>query len=64
MKIAPDLTDEKATAEGNLVKGARRDEYANKDAMERVAEMGTDKKAGTRKKVKQTAETPSGEVVE
>lgn len=66
MKIAEDITstDEKATPEGNLVKGARRDDYANKDAMDRVAEIPVTKKPGSRKKVKQTAEAPSGEVEE
>jgi len=65
MKIAPDLTDEKATAEGNLVKGKDRDKYANKDAMARVAEMENGdgkKKPSGKKKVQQTAATPSGEV--
>lgn len=65
LQIAP--PDEKATAEGNLVKGKDRDKYANKDAMARVAEMdndGGDKKKGTKKKVQQTAATPSGEVHE
>lgn len=64
MQIVP--PDEKVTAEGNLVKGARRDEYANKDAMARVSEIPVDdkKKSGSRKKVKQTAEAPSGEVIE
>lgn len=67
MKIAEDITnpDEKATAEGNLVKGKTRDLYANKDAMERVADIPTGKgKGGNKKKVQQTAETPSGEVHE
>lgn len=67
MKIAEDLTadpNEKVTAEGNLAKnGARGHEYANKDAMKRVAEMdNTDKKkGGSKKKVVQTAANPSGE---
>lgn len=57
--------DEKATAEGNLVTGKTRDLYANKDAMERVAEMPTGKgKGGSKKKVQQTAAAPSGEVEE
>jgi hypothetical protein len=61
MQIAePVNTDEKATAEGNLVKGKERDKYANKDAMDRVKDMPNGKGNG-KKKVVQTAANPSGE---
>lgn len=67
-KIQIDNPDEKATAEGNLVKGKTRDLYANKDAMARVAEMdnegGAKKKGGGKKKVVQTADHPSGEAAD
>ena len=60
MQVAP--SDEKATAEGNLTKGADRDKYADKDAMERVADMPTGKgKGGGKKKVAQSAAHPGGE---
>lgn len=64
MQIVP---GEKATEEGNLVTGKTRDLYADKDAMARVAEMDNEggvKKGGSKKKVKQTADHPSGEAAD
>lgn len=67
MQIAEPLPGEKVTAEGNQVAEKDKFKYANKDAMQRVAEMddtGSSKKKGGRKKVVQTAENRSGEVIE
>jgi len=58
---------EKVTPEGNMAGSATSHQYANKDAMERVAEMGQDKgkaKSGGKKKVVQSADHPSGEAPE
>lgn len=68
MQIAAPVVDpnEKVTAEGNLAGAETSHKYANKDAMERVAEMDGDKAGGKKgkKKVQQTAAAPSGEVEE
>lgn len=62
MQIAPPTG--KVTEEGNLAPESAKHKFADKDAMARVAEMDGDgkKKTGGKKKVQQTAATPSGEV--
>lgn len=56
---------EKATAEGNLAGNSTKDQYANKDAMARVADLGNEKengkKKGNGKRVVQSSQSPSGQ---
>lgn len=66
-KIQIDNPNEKVTAEGNAVSEKDKHKYANRDAMQRVAEMDADKGKGkktTKKKVQQSAAAPSGEIEE
>jgi hypothetical protein len=62
MQIASPV--EKVTEEGNLAPGSAKYKYADTDAMGRVAEIDQPKGKGGKKKVRQTAEAPSGEVDE
>lgn len=64
MQLVPPT--EKVTEEGNLAPADSQHKYANADAMQRIKDddAAAKKKTGTRKRVQQTAETPSGEAVE
>jgi hypothetical protein len=69
MHIAAPEGGGKVTEEGNLASADNKHKYADKDAMDRVAELGTDgsdggskaqEKRTSRKRVQQTSENPSG----
>jgi hypothetical protein len=65
LQIAAPDPNVKVTEEGNKVPESSKHKFANKDAMERVAEMdGDGKKKASGKRVKQSAEHPSGIVPE
>jgi hypothetical protein len=68
LQIAEPDPHVKVTAEGNLAPESSKHKFANKDAMERVGKMGTDgegeKKKPGGKRVKQSADHPSGIIPE